>query len=285
MNNSACVNSKPRSAASRPWSPNWRYRPPHAPGGVEKKAMTAARRRMIVTDIREHFDVSRRHTSRALDLPRSSLRYTPGAPQDERRWTAQIEELAGTHPRFGYRRIRALLDREGYVGVDNQAVRRIWRLSGLRLAGPRATPKPRRPHGQDANACQRALKNKLPVSVLQYPYLSRWLITGMYVFMSHQNELPDLHRCECPTCPAAPWTARPLRCTVPSTGSLLPPTSAAVTPSGIPRPATRAWRHRPGGPHHRLQLPYRPSRTTRVATGHRDSPGAGSAALEPGQAG
>ena len=26
-------------------------------------------------------------------------------------------------------------------------------LSGLRLAGPRATPKPRRPHGQDANAC------------------------------------------------------------------------------------------------------------------------------------
>jgi transposase InsO family protein len=32
-------------------------------------------------------------------------------------------------------------------------VRRAWRLSGLKLAGPRATPKPRRPHGQDANAC------------------------------------------------------------------------------------------------------------------------------------
>jgi transposase InsO family protein len=64
----------------------------------------------------------------------------------------RIEQLAGAHPRFGDRRIWALLDREGW-SVHTKAVRRIGRLSGLKLAGPRATPKPRRPHGQDANAC------------------------------------------------------------------------------------------------------------------------------------
>ena len=114
--------------------------------------MTAARRRLIVTDIREHFNVSQRRASRALDLPRSSLRYTPVARDEQAALARRIEELAGTHPRFGYRRIWALLDREGW-SVNKKAVRRIWRLSGLRLAGPRATPKPRRPHGQDANAC------------------------------------------------------------------------------------------------------------------------------------
>jgi transposase InsO family protein len=34
-----------------------------------------------------------------------------------------------------------------------KAVHRLWRQSGLKLAGPRAVPKPRRPHGQDVNGC------------------------------------------------------------------------------------------------------------------------------------
>jgi transposase InsO family protein len=114
--------------------------------------MTAARRRLITTDIRGHFNVSQRRASRALDLPRSSLRYMP-VPRDEQAALARrVEELAGTHPRFGYRRIWALLDREGW-SVNKKAVRRIWRQSGLKLARPRATLRPRRPHGQDANAC------------------------------------------------------------------------------------------------------------------------------------
>ena len=87
-----------------------------------------------------------------LDLPRSSLRYTPVARDEQAALARRIEELAGAHPRFGYRRIWALLDREGW-SVNTKAVRRIWRLSGLTLARPRATPKPRRSHGQDGNAC------------------------------------------------------------------------------------------------------------------------------------
>src|SRR4051794_17506424 len=114
--------------------------------------MTAARRRTIVTDIRERFNVSQRRASRALGLPRSSIRYAPVARDEQAALARRVEELAGAHPRFGYRRIWALLVREGW-SVNKKAVRRIWRLSGLKLAGPRAEPKPRRPHGQDANAC------------------------------------------------------------------------------------------------------------------------------------
>src|SRR3954451_24960154 len=114
--------------------------------------MTAARRRLIATDIREQFHVSQCCVSRALDLSRSGLRYAPVARDIQAALARRIEELAGMHPRFGYRRIWALLVREGW-SVNKKAVRRIWRLSGLRLAKPRANPGPRRPHGQDANAC------------------------------------------------------------------------------------------------------------------------------------
>lgn len=114
--------------------------------------MTAARRRLIAAEIADRFTVSQRRASRALGLPRSSLRYTPVARDGPAASARRIEELAGTHPRFGYRRIWAVLDREGWP-VNKKAVRRLWRLLGLKLARPRATTRPRRSHGQDANAC------------------------------------------------------------------------------------------------------------------------------------
>ena len=48
--------------------------------------------------------------------------------------------------------IWALLDREGWT-VNKKAVRRLYRELGLKVAQPRANPKPRRAHGQDKNAC------------------------------------------------------------------------------------------------------------------------------------
>ena len=114
--------------------------------------MTSARRRLITNEICEHFNMSQRRVSRALDLPRSSLRYPPVVRDEQVALARRIEELAGAHPRFGYRRIWALLDREGW-SVNLKAVHRLWRVSGLKIARPRATPRSRRPHGQDANAC------------------------------------------------------------------------------------------------------------------------------------
>ena len=104
--------------------------------------MTAARRRLIVNELCEQFDVSQRRASRALDLARSSLRYAPVVRDEQAALARRIEELAGTHPRFGYRRIWALLDREGW-SVNKKAVRRLWRRVGAeagRAAGQSQAP-------------------------------------------------------------------------------------------------------------------------------------------------
>jgi putative transposase len=114
--------------------------------------MTSARRRLIATELCVDFKVSRRRVSRALGLARSNLRYTPVVGDEQAALARRIEDLASLHPRYGYRRIWALLGREGW-SIDKKTVRRHWRRLGLKLARPRANPRPRRPHGQDANAC------------------------------------------------------------------------------------------------------------------------------------
>jgi putative transposase len=114
--------------------------------------MTAARRRLIVAELCAGFAVSQRRACRALGVDRSGLRYVPATRDEELALARRIEDLAGAHPRYGYRRIWALLRREGW-SVNVKAVHRLWRLSGLKLAGPRAAHKPRRPHGQDVNGC------------------------------------------------------------------------------------------------------------------------------------
>jgi putative transposase len=114
--------------------------------------MTAPRRRLIAKELCEEFHASQRRVSRALGLARSGLRYAPVVGDEQTALARRIEELAGAHPRFGYRRIWALLDREGWT-VNKKAVRRLYRELGLKVARPRANPKPRRVHGQDRNAC------------------------------------------------------------------------------------------------------------------------------------
>jgi putative transposase len=114
--------------------------------------MTSARRRLIAEELRVDFKVSQRRASRALGLARSNLRYVPVVSDEQVALARRIEMLAGLHPRYGYRRIWALLDREGW-SVIKKTVRRHWRRLGLKLAKPRSNPRPRRPHGQDANAC------------------------------------------------------------------------------------------------------------------------------------
>src|SRR3954451_19787622 len=114
--------------------------------------MTAARRRTIVAELRDAFDVSQRRACRALALDRSGLRYIPRHRDEAVALARRIEELAGEHPRYGYRRIWALLRREGW-SVNKKAVHRAWKHAGLKLAGPRAVRRPRRPHGQDVNGC------------------------------------------------------------------------------------------------------------------------------------
>ena len=76
--------------------------------------MTAARRRLISEQICEQFHVSQHRASRVLDLAWSGLRYAPVVRDEQAALAQRIQELAAAHPRFGYRRIWALLVREGW---------------------------------------------------------------------------------------------------------------------------------------------------------------------------
>lgn len=62
---------------------------------------------------------------------RASYRYQEKSSDEQTRLTKRVRELAARHPRYGYRRITALLRMEGW-GVNRKRVQRIWRLEGLR---------------------------------------------------------------------------------------------------------------------------------------------------------
>jgi putative transposase len=57
--------------------------------------MTAPRRRLIVNDIRDQFHVYECCVSRALDLARSSLRYTPVVHDEQAALARRIEDWPG----------------------------------------------------------------------------------------------------------------------------------------------------------------------------------------------
>ena len=63
----------------------------------------------------------------------------------------KIKELARKHPRYGYRRMTALLRRDGWP-VNLKRVHRLWRAAGLKV--PQAQRKRRR-LGSSENSCTR----------------------------------------------------------------------------------------------------------------------------------
>ena len=89
--------------------------------------------------IRQVLGVSERRACRALRHPRSTHRYRPKEICDEEaRLVRRIIELASEYGRYGYRRIMALLWREGWQ-VSKDRMQRIWREEGLKV--PQKQPK------------------------------------------------------------------------------------------------------------------------------------------------
>jgi putative transposase len=113
--------------------------------------VTAAQRRQAVRHLQEQFGVSQRRACRVLGQPRSTQRQEPRRKEEEEALTRRMLELVRQHPRFGYRRIWALLRREGWR-VNRKRVYRLWRKEGLKV--PRKQRKKRR-LGSSANSCVR----------------------------------------------------------------------------------------------------------------------------------
>jgi len=84
--------------------------------------------------------LSQRRACALLHTARSSLHYVSTKAQADAPIVARMCELAGQYPRYGYRRIRVFLGRDGHrMGPDR--AHRLWR--GARLQVPRKRPRRR----------------------------------------------------------------------------------------------------------------------------------------------
>ena len=111
--------------------------------------------------------VSERRACRVLSQPRATQRYEPKVADDEASLTKRVVELACEYGRYGYRRVTALLKREGWQ-VNHKRVERIWRREGLKV--PQKQPKRGRLWFNDGS-CMR-LRPQYPNHVWAYDFVS-----------------------------------------------------------------------------------------------------------------
>jgi putative transposase len=94
--------------------------------------LTPGRRRRAVGTLQERFGVSERRACRVAGQHRSTQRKQPLPPRDEdERLASRLREIAGEHPRWGWKTAHTILLREGW-SINRKRTRRIWRQEGLR---------------------------------------------------------------------------------------------------------------------------------------------------------
>jgi putative transposase len=76
--------------------------------------------------------VSERRACRVIGQPRSTQRYTDRKTEKDRPLLEMMVMLSRENPRYGYRRVWALLRREGW-SVNKKRVHRLWREEGLKV--------------------------------------------------------------------------------------------------------------------------------------------------------
>ncbi len=82
--------------------------------------------------VQKQLDVSERRACGVMDQARSSQRYRAQERSGEGELVAKMLELVRRHPRFGYRRVWALLRAEGFE-VNRKRVHRLWKQQGLKV--------------------------------------------------------------------------------------------------------------------------------------------------------
>jgi len=108
-----------------------------------------------------------------LGQARKTQRRTPRITDEEERLRARIIELATRYGRYGYRRVTALLQQEGWK-VNHKRVERIWRMEGLKV--PKKQPKRRR-LWLDDGSCVR-LRPDHRDHVWSYDFVVAWTANG-----------------------------------------------------------------------------------------------------------
>jgi putative transposase len=94
--------------------------------------MVGARVRRQQVVYAETRGLSRRRACALLSVARSTVGYTSRLAARDALALTVMRRLADEYPRYGYRRIRIFLKREGHLmGVDR--THRLWRQAGLQV--------------------------------------------------------------------------------------------------------------------------------------------------------
>jgi putative transposase len=89
--------------------------------------------------------LSKRRACELLEVARSALAYRSVRAERDAPSLEAMRRLAAQYPRYGYRRIRIFLRREGHH-MSRHRAHRLWRLAGLQL--PRRRPRRRVAHSR-----------------------------------------------------------------------------------------------------------------------------------------
>lgn len=108
-----------------------------------------------------------------MGIDRSVLRYCHKQAEDESALRSDITRLASRYGRYGYRRIHALLQREGWR-INHKRVERIWREEGLKV--PQRHPKKGRLYFNDGSCIR--LRPCWKNHVWSYDFVAERLMSG-----------------------------------------------------------------------------------------------------------
>ena len=103
--------------------------------------VTPRRRRLAVSGLQDRFGVSERRACAVVAQHRSTQRHERLRRFDEEHLRRRLQAMSTKFPRYGYRRIHALLIREGYA-CNRKRIQRLWRDEGLHV--PRRRPRRRK---------------------------------------------------------------------------------------------------------------------------------------------
>ncbi len=112
------------------------------------------------------FELSERRACQVIDQPRSTQRYVGQRASIDQALSSRMSELSQENPRYGYRRVWALQQREGWE-VNKKRVLRLWRGAGLKV--PQKQHKSRRLAGSGENGLSRR-RAKYPGHVWSYDF-------------------------------------------------------------------------------------------------------------------
>lgn len=132
--------------------------------------MSPVRRRAAVEHLKRKFKVSERRACRLVGQHRSTNRYQPVASDFEQQLVAAMLKVADSHPRYGYRRVHAVLVSDGW-SVNVKRVERLWRVHGLGVPPPRSKKSGQRAIGGDVHALW-TLPAVRPGHIWSYDFMS-----------------------------------------------------------------------------------------------------------------